>query len=88
MKLYHATKEENKQAILRDGLIAFFPAVYMTPDLVVAKRFGEVVFEIESNNLNPELLSSYREMLCDLWKTDDFYHYYSDIPPKLLKLIK
>lgn len=87
MLAYHATNKENVASILRDGLQPYFGFVYMTPDINVAKKFGEVVFEIDVSKLKKKYLGSYREMLCDILKTEDFIHYGDNIPTKLLKVI-
>lgn len=86
MKLYHATKPENYHSIMEKGLIPYFPAVYLTPDLKVARMFGLLIFEVDTKDLDQNQLGTFREMLCDILKTDDFYHYCNIIPPKLLKL--
>ena len=85
MKLYHGTSVENAKDIDREGIKAVFGFVYMTPDLAVAKRFGEVIYEIDSDDLDDDYLGSYREMLCDILKTDDFYHFGGDISRHTIK---
>lgn len=89
MKLYHATKKENLDAIMKDGLRADLSLgyVYMTPDLKHAELFGDIVFEIESQTLDPKLLGSYREMICDIFFTADYWHYGDTILPKLLTIV-
>lgn len=59
--------------------------VYMTDDLPVAKRWGEVVLEIDADKLDAAKLKTYREGLCDVLKTSDFYNYCAPIPALLIK---
>lgn len=86
MKLYHATDPTNKESIMKEGLKAVWGFVYMTPDLNHARKLGKLIFEIDSTKLNQEYLGSYREMICDIMKTDDYWHYGDDIPAKLLTI--
>jgi RNA:NAD 2'-phosphotransferase (TPT1/KptA family) len=87
MRLFHSTKVKNMSSILKDGLIATLGYVYMTPDLEHAKKLGNLVFEIDWQKLDPKYLGTYREMICDIMKTDDYWHYGNNIPPQLLKLL-
>jgi RNA:NAD 2'-phosphotransferase (TPT1/KptA family) len=90
MKLYHGTRKESLEQILKEGLKANWGFVYMSSDLEFVRKFyGKgVIFEIESDDLEQDLLGTYREMLCDVFNTSDFYHYGDNIPSNLLKVIK
>lgn len=91
--LYHATYKKNRKAILEQGLIPFFPAVYMTNELRVAKWFvrddpkNAIIFRVKTENLDPEMLGQYNEMLCTMLKTEPFWHYYETIPPSELEIV-
>ena len=61
--------------------------IYMTDDLVVAKRWGEVVLEIDTEKLDAAKLKTFREGLCDILKTTDFYNYCAPIPARLITKI-
>lgn len=84
---FHGTSEEAWKKIQVEGLRGAFGFVYMTPDLNFAKRYGEVVLEIDLAMLNKNLLGTYPEMMCRIMKTDDFIHYGADIPPEAITRI-
>ena len=62
IKLYHGTKRENLKSILKDGLKRFGRVdgewkgdstyIYATPDIEIAKKFGDVVLQIEGKGLD------------------------------------
>ncbi len=82
MNLYHATSKDKADMILKDGKIDSIYGlgyVYLTDDIQIAKTFGEIVFVIKKESLNPDKLSTHKEWLCDILKTTDFYNYAGDI---------
>lgn len=88
-QLYHATNQDNVDNIMENGLVAYFPAVYMTDDLSAARYFAGsngAIFVINTENLDSDLLGTFHEMLCDILHTSDFWHYYGSIPPSELSL--
>lgn len=100
MKLYHATSEDNEKSIDKHGLVPAsglsdahgkplnVPGcsfVYLTPDLEHAKTYGGILYEVESDDLDQTKLGKYREKICDICGTDDYWNYSEQIPPGLLK---
>jgi len=92
---YHGTRAESVENILAVGILPtpLLPPyimeghVYLTPDINVAKRFGEVVFKVDLSKLDASLLGEYREMLCDILETDPFINYKGAVPPEALTLL-
>lgn len=99
MKLYHATKRINEASIDKDGLKATsglydqegMPLnppecsfVYFTPDLEHAKTFGSLIYAVDSKKLDQSKLDSYRELICDMMHTDDYWNFRGDVPASLL----
>lgn len=87
MKLYHATSLENGEKIFLEGLKPTWGFVYLTNELKIARRFGGVVFEVDSDFLDEKKLGQYEELLCRLYKCDPFYHYADTIPAHCLRVV-
>lgn len=83
--LYHATSELAWRSVQKQGLLPAFPAVYMTEDTKILPRFGTVFLKIDTKYLDKDMLGTYREILCDILKTSDFWHYYGKVPRKAIK---
>jgi hypothetical protein len=94
--LYHATSKANWEKIKEQGLKPFFPAVYMTEDLKAAEFFKQtfhrgrdgVILKIDTSKLNKRKMGRNEELLCQILKTPDFYHYYGTIKPQLIERIE
>lgn len=91
MKLYHATTLENGIEIFEkeQGLKAKygFGFVYLCNELRVARKFGGLIFEVESDILDQKKLGQFRELLSDAYDSEPFYHYKGDIPFNLLRIV-
>lgn len=82
MKLYHGTQENNLPNIKQVGLIPNgIGIVYLTPQIEVAKRFGDgkTVLEVETGN---NKLTAFED--CSDWEV----LCWGNIPPENIKEIR
>jgi len=89
MKLYHGTPEWNVSEILRDGLKATalidHPKVpryvYATDNLEIARRYGDDIFEMDTDDFEESGWGTYEETIGVI------YHHEGDISPDKIKLL-
>lgn len=82
--LYHGTKMENLDSILRDGLKPTYlgnSIICMSPRPDIAKNFGECVLMVNTEGYD---ISCFDD--CEDWER--FIWTYSPIPPDRIKVIK
>lgn len=88
MKLYHGTSRQNARFINVEGLkaVSIIPElkklayVYLSPDIGLAKSYGEVVYEVDTDSLDLKKLDTYQEGIGLI------YNYNDDIPVSLLTI--
>ena len=82
LKLYHGTDRKNLKSILKNGLkrIGDKTYIYTTPNKIIAKKYGNVVLEIEASGLDLRVWSKE--------KTDGQIMIMGDVKSKQIKALK
>jgi hypothetical protein len=104
MKLYHGTSQEAFKRIMVEGIQPSLGIIcegvdcdkmnrelgyiYLTESLRVASKWGGVVIEIDSETLDKQFLSTYKEPICEMLGIPFFWNYKKAIPPELFKSIE